>query len=91
MPQFEDLAVEFRTYVTVYARAILSHFIDDETILDWAARTAGSHLVEGICNWLDDGDPARDEELAALMTGGLRDLAVAWIQVGSPASPPGAG
>lgn len=86
--QFEDLAVEFRTYVSVYARAILSHFIDDETILDWAARTAGSFLVEGICNWLDHGDPARDAELAALMSQGLRDLAVAWVQAGGAPSAP---
>ena len=32
--------------------------------LDWAARSAGAHLVDGICNWLDAGDPARDDELA---------------------------
>ena len=89
--QFEDLAVEFRTYVTVYARAILSHFVHDATILDWASRTAGSFLVEGICNWLDDGDPARDDDLAELMTRGLRDLAGAWIQPDRGSSPDGDG
>jgi AcrR family transcriptional regulator len=77
-PLFEDLALEFRTYVTVYARAILSTFITDEPLLDWAARSAGGHLVDGICNWLDDGDPTRDDELAQRMSAGLRALAGAW-------------
>jgi AcrR family transcriptional regulator len=77
-PSFEDLAEEFRTYVTVYARAILSRYMDDPALLDWAARSAGAHLVDGICHWLDDGDPARDDEVTALMSEGLRALAGAW-------------
>jgi hypothetical protein len=83
-PPFEDLAEEFRTYVTVYARAILSGFITDVVRLDWAARSAGAHLIDGICNWLDAGEPARDDELAAALSDGLRSLAVAWSD--SPAS-----
>lgn len=77
-PPFEDLANEFRTYVTVYARAILRSFIADETRLDWAARSAGAHLVDAICNWLDQGDPGRDAEAAATISAGLRALAAAW-------------
>jgi AcrR family transcriptional regulator len=79
-PLFADLATEFLTYVRVYARAILATYVDDQDILDWAARTAGAHLVEGICNWLDDGDPARDDELATRMSEGLRALATAWLR-----------
>jgi AcrR family transcriptional regulator len=78
-PPFEDLAIEFRTYVTTYAKAILSTYIEDPALLDWAGRTAGAHLVEGICNWLDDGDPARDDEIALRMTAGLRALATSWV------------
>jgi AcrR family transcriptional regulator len=77
-PSFEDLAQEFRTYVTVYAKAILSTFISDPVRLDWAARSAGAHLVDGVCNWLDEGDAARDAELASVMSEGLRSLAQAW-------------
>ena len=84
-PPFADLAEEFQTYVTVYARAILSGFLDDEVLLDWAARSAGAHLVDGICNWLDGGDPARDDEVAAAMSRGLRALAVAWADDPVPA------
>jgi AcrR family transcriptional regulator len=78
-PPFEDLAIEFRTYVTTFAKAILSTYIQDPALLDWASRTAGAHLVEGICNWLDDGDAGRDDELALIMTAGLRSLAAAWM------------
>ncbi len=77
-PQFEDLAAEFRSYVNLYARAILAGYIPDQLVLDWAARTAGAHLVDGICNWLDDGDPARDDEIVTRMSSGLRALAGAW-------------
>jgi AcrR family transcriptional regulator len=77
---FADLATEFQTYVRVYARAILAAYVDDDDLLDWAARTAGAQLVEGICNWLDDGDPARDDELATRMSEGLRALATAWLR-----------
>jgi len=77
-PPFGDLADEFRTYVTVYARAILRGYIADETRLDWAARSAGSNLVDSVCHWLDDGDPSRDDEVATAISDGLRALAGAW-------------
>ncbi len=83
-PPFEDLAEEFRTYVTVYARAILSEYIVDPVRLEWAARSAGAHLVDGVCNWLDAGVPDRDEELASVLSAGLRSLADAWSD--APAS-----
>ena len=77
-PDFADIATEFRGYVSLYARAILARFIDDEVLLAWATRTAGAHLVDAICNWLDDGDPAHDAEVADRISRGLRALAGAW-------------
>ena len=88
-PPFEDLALEFRGYVTGYARAILETYIhDDDEVLQWAAHTAGAHLVDGLCNWLDEGDCARDDHVAELMTRGLRAMAEAWM--GSPLIGPSA-
>ena len=81
-PPFEDIAAEFRGYVSLYARAILATFIDDEAMLMWATRTAGAHLVDAICNWLDEGDPARDPEVADRISAGLRALAAAWSSTG---------
>ena len=77
-PEFASVARELRTYVTYYAREILQEFIADEALLDWAARSAGAHLIDGLCNWLDDGDPSRDDEFATMLTNGLRALATAW-------------
>lgn len=77
-PEFADVAEDFRNYVTYYAREILELYIQDEALVHWAARSAGAHLIDGLCTWLDDGDAERDEELATIMTEGLRALAVAW-------------
>lgn len=79
-PEFEDLARQFRKYVTYYAREILANFITDDPLrLEWAARSAGAVLVETLCVWLDVGDPARDDEIGARATTGLRALAASWV------------
>jgi AcrR family transcriptional regulator len=77
-PDFADEARELRTHVTFYAGEMLRPYLGDQLMLDWAARSAGAHLVEGICNWLDAGDPSRDDEFATTLTVGLRALATAW-------------
>jgi AcrR family transcriptional regulator len=77
-PEFATEATEFRGYVTFYAGQILSRVIGDPVLLEWAARSAAAHLVDGICNWLDVGDPERDEEFAGTITAGLRALGTAW-------------
>jgi AcrR family transcriptional regulator len=79
-PPFEDIAEEFRSYVTIYARAILSRYLEDEVMLQWASLTGGAHLIEGICNWLDHGDPARDDAIAQAITAGIRGMATGWVR-----------
>ncbi len=77
-PDFADQAVFFRRQVTYYAHEMLAPYVADAVLLDWAGATAGAHLVDGICQWLDVGDAARDEDFAVMMTRGLRALAAAW-------------
>lgn len=77
-PPFVDIAETFRGYLWAYARSVLSRTIHDDVMLDWASRSAGAHLVEGVCIWLDEGVPERDEEFASTVTAGMRALAVAW-------------
>ena len=77
-PDFADRAALFRRQVTYYAHEMLAPYVADDVLLGWAGASAGAHLVDGICQWLDVGDPARDEEFAAMTTGGLRALAAAW-------------
>ena len=81
-PAFADQAREFRTYVAFYAGEMLRPFIADGLMLEWAARSAGAHLVEGICNWLDLGGQERDDEMATTLSTGLRALAAAWSDRG---------
>jgi hypothetical protein len=44
----------------------------------WCANTLSAHLFEGICTWLDDGDPAHDNDYALLQTCGLFAMVDAW-------------
>ena len=86
-PQFADLALGVQEIFVFYARGIVGHYLDhDDVRLEWAARTASAHLVEGLCTWLDLGDPGRDDEAAELMVAGLRALTTAWASVPPPVS-----
>lgn len=77
-PDFADQSDILRERVTYYAREMLTEYLSERTVLGWAGVTAGTHLVDGICQWLDVGDPERDEEFGALMTSGIEALAEAW-------------
>jgi AcrR family transcriptional regulator len=77
-PDFADQALFFRRQVTYYAHEMLAPYVADEVILGWAGPSAGAHLVDGICRWLDVGDASRDDDFADMMTRGLRSLAAAW-------------
>ncbi len=79
-PEFADQAKALRSAVTEYGRRLLRPYITDAVGLEWAARTASTQVVEGICHWLDVGDPSRDDEFAAVMTAGQRALATAWVR-----------
>lgn len=80
-PEFAEFGEVFHREAVFHAREILREYIDDPVVLEWASQTAGSHLIDGICLWLDSGDPARDETFAAMVNGGLRGLADSWSGV----------
>ena len=75
---FADVADEFRTHVTSFAKALLRPYVEDELLLEWAALTGGAHLIEGICTWLEVGDATRDDEVASMLRDGIRAMAAAW-------------
>ncbi len=77
-PEFAGRSELFRERVVYYAHVILRDYLDEGPMLEWAALAAGTHLVDGICHWLDLGEPARDEEFAGLLMAGIRALAEAW-------------
>jgi AcrR family transcriptional regulator len=77
-PSFAGEAEAFRGVVTAYAASLLHPVVHDRTFRAWAADSLVAHLYDGICIWLDDGDPARDDEFSRRMTAGLRALVTAW-------------
>ena len=79
-PAFAPLAELFRTFAIDYAESLLATSMDDATMRRWAAGAILSYLNDGICTWLDDGDPARDEEFVEMLGLGSRGLLTAWAR-----------
>lgn len=80
-PQFAEYARELRGYAVEASRAVLAHtgVKGDPLIEGWAAETIVGFIVESVLNWLEDGDPARDEELLDLITDGIRSMRTSWF------------
>jgi hypothetical protein len=45
---------------------------------EWAAQTVVGYLVEATLNWLEFGDPSRDDEFVALATNAVRIAVDTW-------------
>lgn len=82
-PQFSASVERFRGLATEAAKSLLAPRIPDPSLHVWGAETLIAFLVEGVLNWLDDGDPKRDDEFVALTTESLQVLVNAWAQVAS--------
>ena len=79
-PAFAPLSELFRTFAVDSAENLLAREISDPTMLHWAARAVLGYLYDGICTWLDDGDPSRDAELVEMLAAGSRALVAAWAR-----------
>jgi len=77
-PEFAEYADGCRRGAVEVARSLLSTRFPDPSLLTWAAETTVGYLVEATLNWLDDGDPARDDEFVTLVTNGLTAMIRAW-------------
>lgn len=80
-PKFAAYARELRGYAVDASRAVLAHTgaRGDPVTERWAAETIVGFIVESVLNWLEDGDPARDDELLDLVTDGIRAMRTAWF------------
>jgi AcrR family transcriptional regulator len=76
-PQFAAYASELRDHAVDASRALLEPLVDP-TLREWAAQTVVGYLVEATMNWLEFGDPARDEEYVELATEAIRVGIGAW-------------
>ena len=77
-PQFAEYSDELRERSVDASRALLTGQVDAE-LLEWASHTILGYLVEAVLNWLEYGDPARDDEFVELATGALRTGIRAWF------------
>lgn len=77
-PAFAAEAEMFRLVAGEYADAIIVRYIADPRYRRWSAAVVVDHLHEGICTWLDIGDPTLDDEFAERLRAGVRALVAAW-------------
>jgi AcrR family transcriptional regulator len=77
-PAFAEYATLFVKLAVDYSETMLHEEITDPRLLHWAARTMIGYLWDGICTWLEDGEPARDEQFVDMLSDGSRALVAAW-------------
>lgn len=77
-PAFAVEAEMFRLVAAEYADGIIGRFIADAGYRRWSAAAVVDHLHEGICIWLDIGEPDLDDEFADRLRDGVRALVTAW-------------
>jgi AcrR family transcriptional regulator len=92
-PEFREVAALFKVAVTEYAIELLSGHLagspeSPESSASpewlWAAEAVVAHLYEGVCLWLDDGDPERDAAFVAMLSEGIRAMVARWAEVSRP-------
>jgi AcrR family transcriptional regulator len=76
-PQFAAYARELRERSVDASRALIGGQVPPD-LHEWAAHTLVDYLVEAVLNWLEYGDPTRDEEFVRLATAGARAGVRAW-------------
>lgn len=86
-PQFADYAAEQRSMSVLAVRELMRLDSGDPVMDSWSAEVVIGWLVEAVLTWLEVGDPARDEELIARATQGLRHMRSGWIAAVLPTNP----
>jgi AcrR family transcriptional regulator len=78
-PRFARYADELRRRAVATVRAALAGRVPREH-LEWAAHAVVGYLVEAVLNWLEFGDPARDEQFVVATNQALRAGVRAWAR-----------
>ena len=78
-PEFHELFTLFKGEATEYAVGLIEEISTNPVIVRWAAESVVSHLYESICLWLDNGDPALDDEFLGMLGDGVRAMVMSWI------------
>jgi AcrR family transcriptional regulator len=84
-PRFAPYADAFRELVIAYAdELMIAAHAPTRVRGRWAAETLVSFVFDALLHWIDDGDPARDDEFLARVDASLPALVAAWAAVSSP-------
>ena len=81
---FADYVLAFHRQAVAVAHGLVAGPRGAGTVLadagfdEWAAETVVAHIVDAVLQWVERGDPARDEEFVAMVTDGLLALVGAW-------------
>ncbi len=80
-PQFAWYADEFREQVIAHAEQLMRIARAPARVRTrWAAETLVSFVFDALLHWLEDGDPAQDQEFLARVDASLPALVAAWSQ-----------
>jgi AcrR family transcriptional regulator len=77
-PQFAELGAEYHQAGFELARSFVRPILSDPTMVEWAARSIVEYLNNGVLEWLEVGEPSRDEEFIEMATAGLLALYTSW-------------
>lgn len=77
-PVFADYAAEHRERAVSATLAFMGERLRPGIVAHWAAATIVASLVEAVLAWLEDGDPAEDDEMVALMWSATKAIVLSW-------------
>lgn len=77
-PTFAAEVAAFRESAAEFAERVLSPLLADDEFRHWMAGSVLAYLYDGICAWLDDGDPQRDGAFVIHLAAGSRAMVQAW-------------
>lgn len=77
-PRFADYVEDFQQRSIRSTARLFEGRIDDDAKRRWAARQTLSNIVSSVLVWLDEGDPAKDDEFLTFATEGLWASIRAW-------------
>lgn len=77
-PRFADYVEDFQQRSIRSTARLFEGRIESEVKARWAARQTLSSIVSSVLLWLDEGDPALDEEFLTFATDGLWAAISSW-------------
>ena len=80
VPEFAGYAGTLRAQAVSSVRSSLAERVPPQ-FLEWAAHAVVGYLVEAVLNWLEFGDPARDQQFVRATNKAMRAGVRAWAEI----------